>query len=68
MGKSRPENLLKCSLNNLLESYSLIFLRAIFFSIQYNRDININYYNLNHKYKCMAVIGIKEQQANGNYY
>jgi len=42
-------------------------LRAIFFSIQYNRDININYYNLNHKYKCMAVIGIKEQQANGNY-
>lgn len=29
MGKSWPESLLKCSFNNLLESYSLIFLRAI---------------------------------------
>ena len=31
MGSSRPESLLKCSFNNLLESYSLIFLRAISF-------------------------------------
>lgn len=41
IGNSLPESLLKCSFNNLFESYSLIFLRAIFpHSISSTKQLN----------------------------